>query len=194
MVSTGHGSVEFTETDKELWLKFRQENGITDEPTEADIWHSDLLARIAKGGPVFVTPPPLSYSYPWVNLMLEGWSESVGFEEPYIWKSKQSEDPGNGKLMLAQYPWTIEEEYIPEHGYSKEGWERLGKKAWRVNTRGLTAFVEWGGIQRSHALVAGPNRNWEGNAEPMGELCYGIWLEGGPQPQILLEKKLTGNK
>lgn len=64
----GHVEVPWTGEDFAVWVELRKAHGDEAEPDWVDVVHSDLLARIAIGGPVFRDPPPLRYSYPWVSL------------------------------------------------------------------------------------------------------------------------------
>jgi hypothetical protein len=167
---TGHGRQHFTDADYALWIALRKENGIEGEPDydHPDVWHSDLLDRIATGGPVFQEAPPKAYSYPWVSLMQDGFSP-IGHENPIeVPWSLEGPWSENGALMLLidQSLWQITEQY-----------DFAGKPAWKVRYRDrLPARVEW----RAHYFVHSYLDNQDHELA-----CYGIWLDDGPAPQRL---------
>lgn len=133
---------------------------------EADEGHSSLLAGIVAGGPVFVTPPALAFSYPWVSLWATG-AGDIHIDVPREFERNPVSGLDEPTVVASDGSWRLLER-SPQHE---------GRPAWHVQDRrtGLTAVVRWGGTSRFQR-----SPDWEDQEEP----CYGIWLDSGPQPTI----------
>ena len=127
----GDSGDPWTADDLKFWIKVRRANGIIEDPYWPDLLHSSLLARIAAGGPVFVHPPPMSYSYPWVWLCEKGWDIAGTASEPPIETLPESNEQAS-VLSFNQSSWTIKGRY-----------ESSGQPAWRVRNGTWRAKVEW---------------------------------------------------
>lgn len=105
----------------------------------ADVDHSVLLRRLLEGKRPFKVPPPLSFSYPWYEVM-DG-KVHIVFE---VWfDSKQP------RVVLNQTSWNVlrteGDVYIIQNGRDKEEW-----KLWKrpdeelaVDKTTFAGFNEW---------------------------------------------------
>jgi hypothetical protein len=156
-----------TKGELELWRDIYVDSGYLteDHPGLVDDGHSSLLTRIVAGGPVFVTPPALAHSYPWVTLWATGAAE-IGSEVPTELKPEERHNRDEAKLLVCSDSWALVK-HLSDHE---------GHPAWRARDRrtSLIAVVRWGAT----------GTFWGPDGKVESELRYGIWLDTGPQPTI----------
>lgn len=113
------------------WLRIREREGVP-FPTSllefvTDIDHSALLQRLAKGKEPLPAPPPLSFSYPWYELMEQGYAEPI---DVWVGDKTTNEMFGYRAIVINQTPWkvveqTSDEEYILTYGENSPNYRLL---------------------------------------------------------------------
>lgn len=119
------------------WLKIRQEQGQTvptnAEDFAAEVDHSALLRRLIEGKQPLPNPPPLSYSYPWYELMEKGWAIPT---EVWEGNEKFNAEQQFQALVINQQPWRIVDKRGPEDFLVTYG---DGQRMFRCWVTGLAA-------------------------------------------------------
>jgi hypothetical protein len=101
------------------WCRILHENG-DGWPSDADVDHSALLNRLLDGKAPLPEPPPLSFSYPWYELVDTGAADAFRVFEPAV---AMAEALGPDHLVINQ----SREWIIRDRG---EGW-------WLVQWKGV---------------------------------------------------------
>ena len=131
------------------WERLREvhlQDHLSQIPTDADADHSALLARLLAGEEPFLVPPPTSHSYPWYELVENGWA-IAGCE---AWNSMPQEyERLPGFLHFQQSLWEIDSRF-----------EANGHPAWNIHHKhGWRATVAWeqGPFKVGYSIVPSPH-------------------------------------
>ena len=93
------------------WLKIREQEGRAfPKDVEAfvqELDHSALLQRLVSGKPALPVAPPLSFGYPWYDLLENGHGEPA---EVYVGDKVANDIHGCRVIVINQAIWRIEEQ------------------------------------------------------------------------------------